>query len=104
MVLNGSAVTLTCSVQMGLNVSSFELESLLMVNASIIKPDGTAVVLSDPMIEDTTYKLTTQVKSFGDSDVGNYTCNATVRPQRFAVYLTGLGQLVSFPINIVIGK
>ena len=102
MVTNGSNVTLTCFVQMGENVTSAHLESLMMVNASIIKPDGTVLVLSNPKIEGTAYKLTTRIISFGDDDVGNYTCNATVRPLP-AVYLTGMGQLVSSPYEIVIG-
>jgi hypothetical protein len=76
----------------------------MMVNASITKPDGTVLVLSNPEIESTTYLLTTQVNYFGDNDVGNYTCNATVRPVPSAVYLTGMGQLVSNPIKIVIGN
>ena len=104
MVLNGSDVTLTCSVQMGENVLSAHLESLMMVNASITKPDGTVLVLSNPNIEGTAYKLITRIKSFGDNDVGNYTCNATVRRSPSAVYLTGTGQLVSSPLKIVIGK
>ena len=99
MVPNGSDVTLTCSVQMGENVLSPHLESLMMVNASITKPNGTVVVLSNPKIEGTAYKLTTQINFFGDNDVGNYTCNATVRPLS-AIYLTGMGQLVSSPLII----
>ena len=76
--------------------------SLLIVNASITKPDGTVLILSNPMIEDIAYKFTTQVTSFGDNDVGNYTCNATVRPKSSTIYLTGMGQLSSNPIEIVI--
>ena len=104
MVRIGSDVTLTCSVQMGENVLSAHLKSLMMVNASITKPNGTVLVLSNPEIEGTAYKLTTQIISFGDDDVGNYTCNATVSPLPSAVYLTGMGQLVSSPFKIVIGK
>ena len=75
-----------------------------MVNASITKPDGTVLVLFNPEIEGTAYKLTTRVNSFGENSIGNYTCNATVRPLPSAVYLTGMGQLVSNPFKIVIGK
>ena len=91
---------------MGENILSAHLESLMIVTASITKPDGTVVVLSNPEIEGTAYKLTTQVISFGDEDVGNYTCNATVKPSPSAVYLTGMGHLVSNPFKIVtvIGK
>ena len=99
MVLNGSDVTLTCSVLMGENISSAHLESLMMVNASITKPDETVLVLSNPEIEGTAYKLTTRIISFGDDDVGNYTCNAIVKPLP-AVYLTETGQLVSSPLII----
>jgi hypothetical protein len=89
---------------MGANVLSIHLESLLMVNASITKPDGTVLVLSNPKIEGTTYRLSVHVNSFGDNDVGNYTCNATVRPIPSALYLTGMGQLISNPFKIVIGN
>ena len=89
---------------MGENVASSHLKSLMMVNASITKPDGTVLVLSKPKIEGTAYKLTTQIISFGDDDVGNYICNATVEPSPSAIYLTGMGQLVSSPFKIVIGK
>ena len=98
-VFNGSAVTLTCSVQMNQNLLPSEL-SLLIVNASITKPCGTVLVLSNPVIKDTAYKFTAQVNSFGDY-VGNYACNATVRPEPSLTYLTGMGQLVSNPIKIV---
>ena len=89
---------------MGENVLPAHLELLMMVNASITKPDGTVLVLSNPETEGTAYKLTTQIISFGDNDVGNYVCNATIRPLPSAVYLTGMGQLVSSPFEIVIGK
>ena len=104
MVHIGSDVTLTCSVQMGENVLPAHLESLMMVNASITKPDRTVLVLSNPEIEGTAYKLTTLIKSFDDNDVGNYTCNATIKPLSSAIYLTGMGQLVSSPFEIVISK
>ena len=86
---------------MNQNVLPSEL-SLLIVNASITKPDGTVLILSNPVIEDTAYKFTTQVTSFGDSDVGTYTCSATVKSKPSLTYLMGMGQLVSNPIIIVI--
>ena len=46
MIVNGSDVTLICSVQMNSqNILASEL-SLLMVNASLIKPDGTILDLT----------------------------------------------------------
>ena len=87
---------------MNQNVLPSELLSFLIVNALITKPDGTVLVLSNPVIKDTAYKFTTQVTSFGDNDVGNYTCNATIRPKSSAIYLTGISQLSSSPIEVVI--
>ena len=81
--------------------------SLLMVNASLTKPDETMLNLSSPVISGTTYHFTYLVNSFGDSDVGYYICRATVTPQprhSTANFLTGMGQLVSNPIKIVTGK
>ena len=75
--------------------------SLLMVNASITRPNGTMLNLK--WISGTTFTYTTQVNSFGDNDVGNYTCNATVRPGPTATFLTGGGEL-SGGIEILIGE
>ena len=102
MIGNGSDVTLICSVQMNnQNILASEL-SLLMVNASLIKPDGTILDLSNPAMSNTTLNFTTQVNSFSDADVGNYTCNVTVRPQPFSPFLIGMSQLVSDTIEIII--
>ena len=108
-VLNGSDVTLTCSVQMNQNLLPAEL-SLLMVTAQFTRPDGLAfnLPISSLVMSGTTYNFTTEVSSFGDDDVGSYTCTATIglRPSStsLGVFLTGMGQLVSNPITIVIGK
>ena len=101
MVLNGSDVTLICSVQMDQNVLTSELP-FLMVNARLTRPDGSVFDLSDPVMSGTTYNFTTQVNSFGDSDVGDYTCTASVRLQASSPFLTGMGELVSNPINLAI--
>ena len=103
MVLNGSNVTLTCSVQMGQNVLPSE-HSLLTVNAQLISPDGSVLDLSSRVMSGTTYNFTTQVNSFGDGDVGNYTCIATVIAQPSSTFLIGMSRLVSNSIKIVIGK
>ena len=102
MVLRGSSVTLICSVQMNQTILASEL-SLLLVNASLIKPDGTvtALTLSTPMMSSTTLKFITQVNSFDDDDIGNYSCNVSVWPQSSFPYLTGMGQLESNAIEIV---
>ena len=101
-VLNGSDVSLICSVQMNPGVLESEL-SLLQVNTVLVKPDGTILDLANPSISGTTFTYTTQVISFGDNDVGNYTCTATIRPQAASTYLTGSGTL-SGRIEIVIGE
>ena len=66
MVLNGSNVTLNCSIQMNQNVLASEL-SLLVVNAQLTRPGGAILDLSNPMIEGTNfiYVYTAQVISFG---------------------------------------
>ena len=79
--------------------------SLLMVVARLTRPDGTTLDLSNPEISGTTYHFTNWVNSFSDSNVGNYSCTATVTPQQpSSTLFTGMGQLVSNPIEIVIGK
>ena len=102
-ICNGSDVTLTCSVQMNQYVLASEL-SLLIVNAQLIRPDGAILDLSNPKIVGTSIIYITQVISFNDSDVGNYTCTATVRPQPSSIFLTGIVQLESTSIEILIGK
>ena len=77
--------------------------SLLMVVAQLTRPDGTTLDLSSPEISGTTYNFITRVNSFGDSDVGNYLCTATVTPRPTATLLTGMGQLESDPVEIMIG-
>ena len=78
--------------------------SLLMVVAQLTRPDGTTLDLSSPGISGTTYNFITRVNSFGDSDVGNYLCTATVIPGPTATFLTGMGQVESDPVEIMIGR
>ena len=101
-VLNGSDVTLTCSVQMNQDILSSEL-SLLMVTAQLIGPDGSVLALSEAEMSGTNFTYTAQVDSFGDSDAGNYTCNARIGLQLPSSYLTGTGQL-SNTIQVIVGK
>ena len=99
-VPNGSDVTLNCIVQINENVSPYEL-ALLVVNASLTRPDGATLEVSNPIIEGTSFTFNTTVNSFSESDVGNYSCTATVTT-RSSTFLTGMGQLMSNPIKIVI--
>ena len=77
--------------------------SLLTVSAHLATPDGLVLDLTDPVMSGTSYTFTTEVSSFDDSDVGNYTCTATVNAQPPSTYLTGTGQL-SHTIQIMIGE
>ena len=63
---------------------------LLMVDVQVSWPDGTPLTIAGPTVTGTTFIYTTQLNSFGRSDSGNYTCNATVRPQPSSTYLTGI--------------
>ena len=85
---------------------------LLMVDVQVSRPDGTPLTLTGPTVTGTTFTYTTQLNSFGRSDSGNYSCNATVRPQPSSTYLTGIstmldkarittGSLIKFFINLL---
>ena len=87
-VMDGSDITLTCTVMLNPVIVESDL-SLLMVDAQLSQPDGTPLALTGPTVTGTTFTYTTQLNSFGRSDSGNYTCNATVRPQQTSTYLTG---------------
>lgn len=102
LVLNGSNVTLTCSILLHRNIL-YEL-SLLTVTAQLTRPDGSVFDILDPVMSGVTYNFSTQVNSFSDNDVGNYTCNTTVSTYpSLRNFLIGMGQLVSNPVKIVIG-
>ena len=88
---------------MNQNVLTFELP-LFVVTARLTSPDGSVLDLSNPVISGITYNFTTEVNSFGDSDVGDYTCTATVRLQAFSPFLTGMGRLASNRIKTVTSK
>ena len=77
--------------------------SLLLVDAQLFS-DGTPLTLTGLTVIGTTFTYTTQLKSFGDSDAGNYSCRSTIRLRASSPFLTGMGQLESSPIKIVIGK
>ena len=87
LVTVGSAVTLTCTVELGPVVVDSDL-SLLMVDAQLSR-DETTLPLTGPTVTGTTFTYTIQLNSFEWNDSGNYTCTATVRPHSTSVYLTG---------------
>ena len=86
-IIVGSAVTLTCTVELGLAVVDSDL-SLLMVEAQLTR-DGTTLTLTGPKVTGTTFTYTIQLDSFSRNDSGKYICTATVTPQSTSSYLTG---------------
>ena len=98
----GSANTVTCTVKFDPVVMSSDL-SLLMVSAQMSR-DGTMLNLTGPTMTDTTFTFEAEVSSFNESNVGNYTCNATVRPRPSSTFLTGIHLVQSLPFEITIGE
>ena len=76
--------------------------SLLMVSAQLSR-DGTMLNLTGPTVTDGSFNFGATVSSFSESDIGNYICTATVRLRVSSPFLTGIGQLESNPIEIMIG-
>ena len=93
---------MTCTVDLIQAVMVSEL-SLLTVSAQLFK-DGTPLNISGPRLSGTTHIYSVAVNSFNESNVGNYTCNATVRPRSSSTFLTGMGQMTSSPFEIIIGE
>ena len=88
-VLDGTNVTMTCTVEMGEGVSQSDL-SLLMVDAQLSR-DGTPLDRTGLVISGTTFIYTLQLYLFSSNDSGAYNCTATVRPQQTSTYLTSVG-------------
>lgn len=86
-VLDGTDVTLTCTVEIGQGMSQSDL-SLLTVDVQLSR-NGTMLALTGPMVISTNFSYTIQLDSFGRRDSGNYTC--TVSLQQPSTYLTGMG-------------
>ena len=86
-VINGSDVTINCTVEFSPALTESEL-SLLMVDAQLFMlRNGVSRNLSlmNQAITGTTFTYITAVNSFGRSDSGNYSCVATIRPA--SIYL-----------------
>ena len=91
-VLNGSAITLSCTVELGPAVLESELSSI-MVDAQLSR-GGIALALTGPTVSGTTLTYSTELNPFGRSDSGNYTCGVTVRAlSPLSAFLTGVSQL-----------
>ena len=76
--------------------------SLLMVSAQIFR-DGIPLNITRQTMTDRSFSFGATVSSFSEGDTGNYTCTATVRQRASSPFLTGMGQLESTPIEIIIG-
>ena len=96
----GSNITLTCTLELNSAIVVSEIFSL-MVDVQLSR-DGTPLTLTGPTVTGTTFTYTTQLNSTGRSESGNYTCNATVRPQPTLTYLTG-SETLSDTVNIKAG-
>ncbi len=99
----GSDVKLTCTVELNSAILGFEI-ILLMVSAQMYKDDGTSLALTDPIVTGSTFTYTTQLKSFERNDFGNYTCIATIRPRPISTHLTGTSTILSDSLIIEAGK
>ena len=93
-VISGRDVTLVCTVRMSQDHIMDSEIFLLMADSQIFQPDGTPLTTMGPSVTGTTFTYTAMVNSFGRSDSGNYTCNATVGAQPSAIYLTGIVTMV----------
>ena len=102
LVVFGSAITLTCTVELNSAIMVSDL-SLLNVSAQLTHPNGNTLSLSNTM-SGTTFNYTTQLNSFSITDVGNYTCNANINPQSSATYLNGNVVLPSVEIRVATGE
>ena len=98
----GSDITLTCTLEINSAIVASDL-SLLMVDVQLFR-DGTALTLTGPAMANTTFNYTIQLNSFSITDVGNYTCNATIRPMMSSTYITGNEILESDTIQVTTGE
>ena len=99
-VLLGSDITLTCSVELSSAVTDSDL-SLLLVDVQLSR-DGTPLTLTGPTVTGTTFAYTIQLESFNRRDAGNYTCTATVRPKPTSTHLTALGDSIQTAMLVII--
>ena len=93
-VVVDSDIILTCTLVLNSALVASD-RALLMVDVQLSR-DGTP--FSNPILSSmagTTFMYRTQLNPFRRNDSGNYSCNATIRPQSSSTYLTGNEMLVS---------
>ena len=100
-VLFGSDVTLTCTLGLNSAIVASDLP-LLMVDIQLSRDGMSLSDPTQPSVTDITFTRTSQLDSFGITNVGNYSCNATVRSS--SPYLTGNEVLQSNTSEVTTGK
>ena len=100
MVVLGSDVTLTCTVELSSAVVDSDL-MLLMVDTQLSK-DGTPLSLTGPTVTGTTLTYTIQLNTFDRRDAGNYTCTATVKPKPTLAHITVSGESVQAAAFVIL--
>ena len=91
---------MTCTVEFGPSVMSESDLSLISVEAQLFR-DGNELNQTSHQMNGLSYTFGAMVSSFSESDNGNYSCSATVRPRPSSPYLSGIGRGESKPIQIV---
>ena len=95
-----NSAVITCTLVLHSAILDSDL-SLLTVSAQMTHPNGNILSLSNTT-RGTTFTYTAQLNSFGRSDSGNYTCNATVGSEPSLIYVTG-SETLSAIVNIKAG-
>ena len=102
-VLFGSDVTLICTLRLNSAIVASDVP-LLMVETQLSRNGD---LLGNPTLSPmtgTTLAYTTLLSSFSISNVGNYTCNSTVRPRPSSTYITGNEALESDTVLVTTGE
>ena len=102
-VLFGSNVTLTCTLGLDPTIVASDL-SLLIVEVQLSRDGILLDNLTLSPMTGTTFVYTSQLSSFRITDVGHYTCNATIRPVSSSTYITGSEMLESGTFRVTTGE
>ena len=93
---------MTCTVELGPLVMNESDLSLITVEAELFR-DGNELTHDQSSHGGISYNFGVVLSSFSESDNGNYSCSATVRPLPSSPHLTGRGQGVGNTLQIVVG-
>ena len=95
-VFIGSAITLTCTVELSLAV-----DVLVTVNVQLSDPAGSLLTTTPPSVSGSTYSFSTTIQMISFTPSGVYTCIASVSST--SPFLTA-SQTQTRRITIVVGK